>query len=757
MSAELPRNFRSYRFERVLGRGGMGVVYAATDQNLRRRVAIKRVLSDNGDPVRRERLRREARTAAQLTHPAIVQIYDLVEGDEHDWIVMELVEGTLLHQPGSGSLGVEQVLSIGRQVAEGLAAAHALGIVHRDLKAENVVLLPDGRIKILDFGLAKKLAADEGETSLEELSRPGQVLGTGRAMSPEQARGLRVGPRSDLFSLGVLLYELSTGVSPFRGLNLFDTLTRIATHHPTPVAELDPAWPLPFSDLVTRLLEKAPEQRPASARQVATRLSRITDQRRVGSFDSVETLDPIAETPTSGPAAAGPSASSMLTLPRLGSRTGGLAALAAAGALIVILGIVLPRTETPRAPPQAASTETDEARPLEDSLRLYEEGMRAVRRNDRPESLEQAVEIFQGMLEADATSAPGHAGLARAYWEKARNVAAGGDPVFLEQALSVAQRATELNPYLADARVSYGLARLHSGDPAGARQELENALELEPGNADAHFGLAKLAESAGDLEASESSYRRAFELLPTPLYANALGAQLYRAGRYEEAEEWFSTSLELSPQNLYALRNLGGLHHAQGRSDEAARRFQQALVVRPDASLYSNLGTVFFGRGLYPLAAGAFEDALAMPGATNRSIYWSNLADAYRLIPGQQTDAQRAYRQALRILDQELAAAPGDLRVASRRVLVMARSGHAEEARAELVRRSPEASSTDLYSRLRFAIAHELCGNRQQALDTLTTALRDGLPLSEVRREPDLQALHADPGFHELLLTFDER
>ena len=261
-----------YTIDKRLGAGGMGEVYQAYDERLDRWVAIKLIRGEAAeDATARERFRREARAAARLSHPSIVQIHDILESGEGHAIVMELVEGEPLSQRlARGPLAIEEAVRLGREIADGLAAAHARGIIHRDLKPDNVMITPEGRAKILDFGLAKTLAGDASLTADQ------RVVGTFRSMSPEQAKGLPLDTRSDLFSLGILLYEMLSGRSPFDGGTALETLTRICTCRQTPLRELSPAIPESLSDLVDQLLAKEPERRPRSARETAQRLARLS-------------------------------------------------------------------------------------------------------------------------------------------------------------------------------------------------------------------------------------------------------------------------------------------------------------------------------------------------------------------------------------------------------------------------------------------------------------------------------------------------
>ncbi len=258
----------------------MGEVFRAYDDRLDRWVAIKLIRSKSPESgATRRRFRREARAAARLSHPAIVQIHDILESDDGDSIVMELVEGqSMTHLLDRGPLDVGQALRLAQEIAEGLAEAHGKGIVHRDLKADNVMVTASGHIKILDFGLAKRLSHHESH-----LTADGGIVGTVHAMSPEQARGFEIDHRSDLFSLGSLLYQTLTGKSPFLGRDPLHTLSRIGTFRQTPVHTVNPRVPPAFSRLIDRLLEKDPLHRPQSADEVTSDLADVAAAWETGS------------------------------------------------------------------------------------------------------------------------------------------------------------------------------------------------------------------------------------------------------------------------------------------------------------------------------------------------------------------------------------------------------------------------------------------------------------------------------------------
>ena len=266
------RTLGPYRILESLGSGGMGHVYLALDTRLDRRVALKVLPPEMAShPEKIKRFEREAKTVASLSHPGIVTLYSpLEEQDGLRFLTMELVEGETLSKsiPARG-FPIERFLSLAIAVADAVAAAHRQGILHRDLKPENVMLTPDGRLKVLDFGLAKlRYDADEGDRTTREtqsVTQDGRIVGTVAYMSPEQAQGLPVDHRSDIFALGILLYEMATGERPFRGNTNLSVLSSILKDTPRPASELRDDVPKPLARMIQRALEKRPEDRYQSA------------------------------------------------------------------------------------------------------------------------------------------------------------------------------------------------------------------------------------------------------------------------------------------------------------------------------------------------------------------------------------------------------------------------------------------------------------------------------------------------------------
>src|SRR5882724_3174298 len=269
-----------YRIESLIGVGGMGEVYLARDERLGRKVALKllptRLIADE---TQLSRFKTEARSASALNHPNILTVYEIGAQGNRQFIAMEFIEGmTLRASLACGRMNLHAALEIAVQVASALAAAHETGVVHRDIKPENIMVRPDGYVKVLDFGIAKlteqKRASDDNrvETTALLQTRPGLVLGTAHYMSPEQARGQKVDARSDIWSLGVVLYEIVTGSPPFRGETPSDCIAAILTAEPAPLSSISPDVPAKLESILQKALRKNTDERYQTIKEMLAEL-----------------------------------------------------------------------------------------------------------------------------------------------------------------------------------------------------------------------------------------------------------------------------------------------------------------------------------------------------------------------------------------------------------------------------------------------------------------------------------------------------
>src|SRR5690348_9318350 len=288
-----------YRIEAKLGQGGMGVVYRAFDTHLDRPVAIKILRADaTTSPDRKRRFVQEAKAASALNHPNIVHIYDISSDAGTDFIAMEFVAGKTLDQLiGKSGLPLKDTLKYSIQIADALARAHAAGIVHRDLKPGNIMVAEDGRVKLLDFGLAKLTETNvdsDGTTATITVGQSpqteeGTIVGTVAYMSPEQAEGRKVDARSDIFSFGSVLYEMATGRRPFEGATKLSTLSAILEKEPRPLGEIAPDPPAELEKIIGRCLRKDRERRAQNIGDIKLALEELQEDSASGKISPAST------------------------------------------------------------------------------------------------------------------------------------------------------------------------------------------------------------------------------------------------------------------------------------------------------------------------------------------------------------------------------------------------------------------------------------------------------------------------------------
>ena len=292
-----------YRVIKPLGSGGMGVVYEAEDVSLGRRVALKALPPELAlDDVRRQRFAREAKAIAALNHPNIVTVFAVEEVGGRLYIAMELVEGrTLMALMPRNGLPLNEMLKLAVQMADALSAAHQRGITHRDIKPANIMVTHDSRVKVLDFGLAKLMEDERGDSSTTltacgPATREGHIVGTVAYMSPEQAQGSAVDSRSDIFSLGIVLYEMATGVRPFGGDTNVATMASIVKDTPKLASDVRAEVPIELARVLRRCLQKDPDQRYQSAKDLRNDLAELKDESASGELPSARAGQPNAPT-----------------------------------------------------------------------------------------------------------------------------------------------------------------------------------------------------------------------------------------------------------------------------------------------------------------------------------------------------------------------------------------------------------------------------------------------------------------------------
>jgi TolB-like protein/Tfp pilus assembly protein PilF len=626
----VPARLGRYEILAPLGTGGMGEVYRARDTRLGRDIAIKLLPADLArDPERLARIEREARIVAALNHPNIVTLHSVEDEDGVRFLTMELVEGrSLAAELAAGPLPMDVVVATGAAIADALAAAHERGIVHRDLKPANVMRTPDGRVKVLDFGIARNASAPGGATTVT-----GEAVGTVPYMAPEQLRGGAIDARADLFALGVLLHELATGRRPFAGTASAEIMTAILRDAPEPITRLRPDAPPALARIVARCLEKDPAARVQTAQEVAGAL-RTSGTARAGHEATIAVLafanhsagaedeyfsDGLADELLSmlgkirGVRVAGRTSSFHWKGKDASAQDIGRAL--GVGSLLegsvrkagnrVRISVRLVRADDGF---QMWSGTYD--RTLDDIFAVQDDIAQSVVRELRATLLgdDAGTDRVEAEVSAAALGRGADAEAHRLYL-LARHLLDRDQPGDVERAIAHLRDALDRDPDFALAWSLLGAAHTREADkamvPAGegyakARAAVDRALALAPDLAEAHAHKGWIQRTHDwDWTGAEASFDRALVLEPNnAIVLRRAGALASSLGRNDQAIDLTRRALAQDPLNAHAWSNLGLFWNDAGQFSEAQAAFRRSLELAPGkADVHGHLALALFESG----------------------------------------------------------------------------------------------------------------------------------------------------------------
>jgi serine/threonine protein kinase/tetratricopeptide (TPR) repeat protein len=805
------------------------MVWKAEDASLGRTVALKFLPESMAAAAEsRRRFVREARAASRLSHPGIATVYETGEIDGHLYIAIEWVDGeTVADLTASGPLAVADALGIARDAAHALGHAHAHGVLHRDLSSRNLMVRRDGHVSIVDFGLA----LPEGTSRITSSS---STLGTIPYLAPEIVLGNASSVRSDVYALGVVLYEMLTATLPFRGERpeailhgiINDPLELPSARRKMISSEVDA--------VMAKVLARDPAERYSSAEAFAVAIAELT----TGSLRRLPTANPpghrnaAATTPTPGGAAPSyivvlpfqnldvgdtPDSSREIyargitetigaqlarypgilvvspgmeiteghtrdvrelarscgadfvlrgNIQRSGSRlrisfalidpiqSMQIAGDVLDGALteVFLLQDQLARRVAGALRPGAASITGLPLRTGLEAVAVQERFLQAIgylRRPDKEAQVDGAISILTELRDGNNDSALVEAALGRASLYKYQFT---HDPLWATRADEACARALEMDPRSADVHLTLGNTQRLIGRLADSVRSFRRALKLRPDHPEALLGLASALEAAGQLPESEEIHQRLLLLRPDFWEAShRLAIFYFNRGRYQDSVRLWRRVVELTPDNARAWYDLGGAYFRLERFEDAISAYDHAIAIQPEASAYSNLGTLHYFLGHWFEAAAMFEKAVAK--RPNFPRHWGNLGDAYRWIPGRQSDAIAAYDHAIALMRAELEVNPKNAQSTGWLAEWLARRDDSRGA-IQTLRRALKLAPDDVNLMARAVNVFHLAGDRAEALHWIEKSLLAGYGLSEFERDPDLKPLREDVAYARLVQQF---
>jgi eukaryotic-like serine/threonine-protein kinase len=707
-----------------VGFGGFGEVYRAWDPHLQREVALKLLLPGAvGGEAEYEAMLREARALASVHHPNIVPVHGIDRQDGRVGFWTDFVRGkTLSVLVGEqGTFGAREAALIGLDVAKALSAVHRAGILHRDIKAENVMREEGGRILLMDFGLS----------SLQQ--RQTNIAGTPSYMAPELFAGGHGTVATDIYAMGVLLYYLVAGEYPAKlsGLTASEALARLENRKP--LMDLRPDVPESLLRTVSTAMEMDPAKRFSSAGQLANALAESLGAPPPGESEATPDHDAL----------------------RARRRIKILAGIAMAAALVAGVAMwpagrqrlfhLVDKAGSGPSGTVLSTTVDDQFQKAENLLLLSYKGSNTA----------EAVKGFQAVLQADPNNALAEARLGLAYFIQYR---ASHDPKLLDMAKDATNRAINLDPNLAPPYITLSRIAAMEGQTPLAMQQVQNALKLDPRNAEAYGALADVNDAEGKTEDAVAAYQKAIFLAPEDWrWPVRLGNVEFRSGdpkNLKDAIVQFEKGVKLAPDNAIAYFDLGVANMQSDNLPEARKDLETALNIEPDGDTYTALGDVLMLAGKYDEAVKMDNKAIGLDH--NDYVAWSNLGVAYNWSGTQHEKAVQAFQKAIEL---------GEVVHAKNRedpaLLVVLANDYASIGNSEkglvLVNQALAFAPDNPSIEYQAGQAYETLGRRSDAIPHIARAVATGYRIYEFHRNPLLAALRADPAFVAALQTVKQR